>query len=59
MASETFTRRERRAGALMAEYPGDPDTFPIEKMSQVSINMIRARLAEAREAAAELQAEVA
>lgn len=50
-AVDKFTIQERRAGALLAEHPGDPDTFEIEKLSPVAINMIRQRLADAKEEA--------
>lgn len=40
------TVEERRMAALMAEAPGDPDTFEFEKLSAVAQAMVRQRLKE-------------
>ena len=41
-----ITLKERRFAARMAEYPGDPDTFPFEELSDPAKEMVRNRLKE-------------
>lgn len=42
--SGRITRHERLVGAALAEYNGDPETFPFEKLDAVTRRMIRTRI---------------